>query len=589
MGYNARERFPPGRHMTATQPHGASVTISTRLLALVLLATAAAYLWTLQFGFVYDDLGQIVSNPLIQSWRYLPNYFRGNVWMQQSPVGNYYRPLFLIWLLVNHSLFGLHPFFWHLTSILAHLGVTSVVYWLVLRLSRDQKIAAIAALIFGVHPVHVESVTWISGVPDPLLALLVIPSFLAFMNYREDKGGKWLAISVGLFSAALLAKETAIVLPGLVVAYVLLCADAPWAKKLGDAVKSLVPYAVVSGVYLVLRAAALRGLAHTTVEIPATISLYTLPSVVWFYIKQLFIPVHLSAFYDTPYVTHVSWKYLLAPLTGVLISIAVLAVAYWKSRSPLVGLAAAWVLLPLAPVVNLSLLPMGDFVHDRYLYLPSIGFAVLVAIALAKLDEISIAPRFAASAVVGVIVVAMIAGTVVQSRPWKDDITLYAHGMKIAPNNDLPRNKLAATFVARGLYDNGIRMYAFVLANDPDYWYANYRMGYAQYMTGHYDKAQQYLAKSVAENAVPDALYYLGLASTQLKQYDTAESALREALKREPKAPGYSFALGMTMKEQGKLQPALEMFRAELARDPTDTGARAQVEELTARLRGNSQ
>jgi len=570
--------------MTLTQPNGASVRICNRLLAAVLLATAAAYLWTLQFGFVYDDLGQIVSNPLVQSWRYLPMYFRGNVWMQQSPLGNYYRPVFLAWLLLNHTIFGLHPMFWHLTNILAHLGATALVYLLALRLTREQKIAAIAALIFGVHPVHIESVAWISGVTEPLLALLMIPSFLAFMNYREKKGTHWLSISVAWFAVALLAKETAVVLPGLMAAYVLLCPDEDWRRKFADAAKVVVPFAAVTLVYLMMRASALHGLVHTTVDLPASISLYTLPSVLWFYLKQLVAPIRLSAFYDTPYVTHVSWKYFLSPLLGVILAAAIIAYAWWKSRSPLVAFAAIWMLLPLAPVMNLALLPMGDFIHDRYLYLPSIGFALLAGMALARLDAWKIAGRPAGTIAAGVVALVLIAGTVAQSLPWSDDIPLYTHGMKVAPINDLPRNKLAATFVARGMYDQGIRLYSFVLANDPDYWYANYRMGYAQYMTGHYDKAQQFLARSVALNPVPDALYYLGLASTKLKQYDAAESALREALKREPKAPGYSFALGMAMKEQGKLKPALESFRAELAANPNDPGTLAQISEITAKL-----
>ena len=570
--------------MTSTQPEGASVRIDKRLLAAILLATGAAYLWTLQFGFVYDDLGQIVSNPLVQSWRYFPMYFRGNVWMQQSALGNYYRPLFLTWLLINHTVFGLHATFWHVTNLLAHMGATTLVFVLALRLTRQQKVAAIAALIFGVHPVHVESVAWISGVTDPLLALLMIPSFLAFLNYRENKGGKWLGVSVALFAAALLAKETAVILPGLIVAHVLLCDDDGWKKKLTDAARVVVPFAIVTLVYLVMRGAALQGIAHQTVAIPASISLYTLPSVAWFYLKQLCLPVGLSAFYDTPYVTHVSWRYFLAPLTGVVVALLVIAVAWWKSQSPQVAMAAVWMLLPLVPVMNVSLLPMGDFVHDRYLYLPTIGFAMLVAMALAKLDDVSIAPRYFGAAVATAIAVAMIAGTVVQSLPWKDDIPLYVRGMRIAPNNDLPRNKLAATFVARGMYDKGIRLYEFVLAVDPDYWYANYKMGYAQYMTGHYDKAEQYLAKCVAVNAVPDALYYLGLSATKLRKYEQAESALREAVKRDPKAPGYEFALGMAMKEQGKLQPALESFRAELAANPNDAGTKAQITELTAKL-----
>jgi tetratricopeptide (TPR) repeat protein len=511
-------------------------------------------------------------------------YFRGNVWMQQSSLGNYYRPVFLTWLLINHMLFDLHPMFWHLTNILAHVGATALVYRLALRLTRQQKVAAIAALIFGVHPAHIESVAWISGVTEPLLALLMIPSFLAFMNYREKKETGWLAISAAFFGVALLAKETAVILPGLMAAYVLLCPEDEVGKRIVDAIKIVIPFALVTLVYLMLRAMALNGLAHTTVDIPARISLLTLPSVVWFYLKQLVWPAPLSAFYDTPYVTHVSWKFFLAPLLGVLIALGGLAAVWWKSRSPVIAFSAVWMLLPLAPVMNLSLLPMGDFIHDRYLYLPSIGFALLLAMGLAKLDEISIAPHWASAGVAIAIATVMIGATVWQSKPWQDDIPLYTHGMRVAPNNDLPRNKLAATFVARGMYDKGILMYSFVLANDPDYWYANYKMGYAQYMTGHYDKAQQYLAKSVTLNAVPDSLYYLGLASTKLKQYDTAESALREALKREPKAPGYSFALGMAMKEQGKLQPALESFRAELASNPNDAGTQAQINELTAKL-----
>lgn len=569
--------------MTSIQPSGAGVTLCKQRLGIVLAATTAAYLWTLQFGFVYDDLGQIVSNPLIQNWRSLPMYFRGNVWMQQSQVGNYYRPFFLTWFMGNHTLFGMHSAFWHLTTIAVHLAATALVYWLALRLTRDQNASVIAALIFGVHPVHVESVAWISGVTDPLMTLFMIPSFLAFMNYRDKRGAKWLWMSLGLFACALLTKETAIILPGLLVAYVLLCPDAVWKTKVKNAVATVIPYALVGVVYLAVRAWALKGFAHTAVDIPAYISFYTLPSVLWFYLKQLLLPFRLSAFYDTPYVTHISWKFFLAPLLGVVASLFVVAYAWWKSRSPLVPLAAAWLLLPLVPVLNVAILPMGDFIHDRYLYVPSIGFAMLVGLALSKLDIALLGKRTGLYAA-GAVAAAMMVITVAQSLPWTDDIPLYQRGMQVAPINDLPRNKLAATYVARGMYEQGIRLYAFVLANDPDYWYANYRMGYAQYMTGHYGNAQHFLAKSVAVQAEPDALYYLGLASAKLKQYDAAEGALREALKRAPKVPGYAFALGMTMKEEGKLQPALEMFRAELSTNPNDPGTEAQITEVTAKL-----
>src|SRR5947208_1322185 len=111
------------------------------LLGGVLAATFLTYLGTLQFEFVYDDLGQIVANPAVQSWKYFPMYFRANVWMQQLAVGNYYRPVFLAWLLLNHTFFGLHPALWHLTTILSHVAVTALVFVLALRLTRDRRIA----------------------------------------------------------------------------------------------------------------------------------------------------------------------------------------------------------------------------------------------------------------------------------------------------------------------------------------------------------------------------------------------------------------------------------------------------------------
>src|SRR5574340_712765 len=208
------------RMPTADRPPETGTTLSALLPLLLLAATFIVYVGTLQFEFVYDDMGQIVNNPVVHSWRYLPWYFHSNVWMQQYAVGNYYRPLFLFWLLLNYTLFGLQPLFWHLTTVLAHLAVTWMVYLLVRRLTSDQATAAIAALLFGLHPIHLEAVAWISGVTEPLLAMLLVPAFLCYLNYRErGRARRWLLLSLLLFALALLTKETAVVLPALLFAY----------------------------------------------------------------------------------------------------------------------------------------------------------------------------------------------------------------------------------------------------------------------------------------------------------------------------------------------------------------------------------
>src|SRR5690348_13249817 len=104
------------------------------MLLAVLAITFLAYITTLQFKFVYDDGSQIVGNQLIEHWHYLPNYFTVQVWAHVNPnqAGNYYRPIFMIWMLLNEKLFGDNPFGWHLTTVLMHVLAT----WLVFKLAR---------------------------------------------------------------------------------------------------------------------------------------------------------------------------------------------------------------------------------------------------------------------------------------------------------------------------------------------------------------------------------------------------------------------------------------------------------------------
>jgi 4-amino-4-deoxy-L-arabinose transferase-like glycosyltransferase len=187
------------------------------VLSLVLLVTFLAYSNTLWFQFVYDDRGQILANVQVHAWRYVPHYFFERVWSFAYPGihGNYYRPIFLLFLLLNYKIFGPYAAGWHLVSVAAHAGATCLVYILARRLSGDYRTALIAALIFGVNPVHIESVAWISGVTDPLLALFLLPSFFCYLNARErpQHGRAWLAGSLALYGLAMLSKETALILP----------------------------------------------------------------------------------------------------------------------------------------------------------------------------------------------------------------------------------------------------------------------------------------------------------------------------------------------------------------------------------------
>src|SRR5574340_2500 len=184
--------------------------------------TFLLYIGALRFGFVYADRIQILDNPMLRSWSFLPRYFTSHVWaFDPSLPANYWRPLFLLWLLINRTLFGYAPLGWHFTALALHLGVTGLVYALAHKLTADRLSATLAALLFGVHPVLIETVAWVSGATDSLLALFLLPAFLLYLAARPlgARRTQRRAASLAFFALSLLVKETAAVLPLLIFAY----------------------------------------------------------------------------------------------------------------------------------------------------------------------------------------------------------------------------------------------------------------------------------------------------------------------------------------------------------------------------------
>ncbi len=282
-------------------------------ISLILLATFLVYSNTLGFKFVYDDRGQILANVQVHAWRYLPHYFFERVWSFAYPGirGNYYRPLFLLFLLLNYKIFGPYAAGWHLVSVAAHMGVTVLVYLLARRLTGDEGTALIAALIFGLHPVHIESVAWISGITDPLLALFLLPAFLCYLNAREQAAHRrsWLAGSLALYGLAMLSKETALILPILIFTFEWLWQDAPGPSGLRlvfertrTAAARIIPFLLLTFVYLAVRWHVLEGLGHTMVPLGVWTIIFTWPHLLMFYLCHLIWPFNLSVFYNVPYV-----------------------------------------------------------------------------------------------------------------------------------------------------------------------------------------------------------------------------------------------------------------------------------------------
>jgi hypothetical protein len=164
--------------------------------------------------FVYDDTRQVTQNTLIQDNRLIWKALTSDVWAFKGDgsvaSSNYWRPTFTAWQIINFRLFGLHPFGWHVTNLLLHCGLSLLAFASLRRWEYSAPIAFVIALIFAVHPVRVETVAWISGVPDLLFGLAFLGSLWFARSYAELRRTRSLALSVLLYAVALGAKEIGI-------------------------------------------------------------------------------------------------------------------------------------------------------------------------------------------------------------------------------------------------------------------------------------------------------------------------------------------------------------------------------------------
>ncbi len=598
-----------------SQRPGASSPVATHqvALALALLLTFIAYCATLGFQFVYDDRGQILDNPWVRSWRFLPRYFTMHVWGVHNPdeLGNYYRPLFLLWLRVNYLFFEQKSWGWHLSSLLLHVAVTFFVYLLARRILTDRVTAATAALLFGVHPLHIESVAWISGVTEPLMAVLLIPSFLCYLEAREAGGRSrgWTLASLLLCFLAMFAKETALVLPLLVFSYEWIYRGGEQATKVSEgparrfrhSLRCMLPYLAVISLYLLARATALQGLSHTVTPLRFSTIVFTWPSLIWFYIKLLIWPSGLSAFYDTPYVTRPGMNNVVLPALAVASTAFIIWVWARKTpsapssespgtRSRVVAFSSAWLVLPVLPLLNLTYLPLNDIAHDRYMYLPLVGFSIIAAVALHSL-RMGRATLFGVPAVqvmaAGAVALGLVLSTVFQSLIWADELSLYSHAVQVAPNSRNVKINLANVACERGLYQAGIKLYKDVIERYPDYWLTYYDLGYTYYKLGNLEEADRCFRRVAEFNILSaNGFLYLGLIRLKMGRVNEAIPYLRHAAEvAEEGSPGYHFALGIVLKVQGDLTGALNEFKEELKVEPEQKAAREQIVEIEKLLR----
>ncbi len=524
---------------------------SSVLLPLLGLVTFVVYSGSLSFDFVWDDWPQIVNSPIIRTWSNLPRAFGSDLWYHVARHQVYYRPLFVAWSMLNYTLFGLRPWGWHLGAVLLHVGAVASVFWLVRRLGLEHWTAALAALVFALHPVHIEPVTWISAASDTMVTMFAALAFGAFLNGRDaerspqrnperKKRAAWWIASLAVLACALLTKEMAVMFSALVAIYAWLHPaqkNASWGQKVLGAVMEAAPYALVTLAYALLRK---HALLHSTGQFDPTHGMVdvarTLPLVLCIYLRQLLVPIGITGLYYTPYVTGAILTHVVAPV--VALGAALVGLWYWNRRegNSTVAFAGLWLLVGLAPALYLRNFGNGDFVRDRYMYLPSIGFAILAAMALRRLPSIK---GWSAQAVqwcaVLVLCGSYVCASIAQQVYWGNDLLLLVRGQSLYPGNPYAVAGLAKEYSQRGAHDRAIELAESVVRDHPEYGYGPLALAEAYIRAGRFEEGRVWLDRVNPDYAKSE----MGMAAVaglygQMGYYQRAFALCSEILEKEP-------------------------------------------------------
>jgi tetratricopeptide (TPR) repeat protein len=557
----------------------------TFLMIIILLISSAVYLNALGNVFVYDDTDQVLKNNWIKDTKFIPEIFSKNVWSFQADhsVTNYYRPMMHLIYMLNYHLFGLAPWGFHLVNILFH-AFNSVLVFLLIRLladrqavspgSEQERISAstllyspfIAAILFATHPIHTEAVTWVAGVPELSFTFFCLLSFYFYIRAAEALTGAYI-FSVISFFLAVFCKETALTLLPLLFIYD--CAFGR-SKEYLSYLKKYIPYISVGIVYLILRFHALGGLAPDTrhAELSSYQNIINVFPLFGQYIEKLLLPLKLKAFYVLHPITSIFEPRGLLSLIMTSVYIVLVFIMWRKSRVVFLGLMVF--LIPLLPVLYIPGLGENTFT-ERYLYLPSLGFAIVVSSVLiwarTKLPNLAVGLVVASALVIGLYSV----GTIKRNAVWKDMFTLLSDTVAKSPDSFIDRNNLGNIFMQRGEIDEAITQYNAALTVNPDYFIAHSNLGAALFKKGLIDKAiGQYQIALRLMPTYAEAYNHLGIAYGKLGLLDMAIGQFQTAVYLKPAYADAHYNLGKAYTEKGLLDEAIKQYESALKLEPDD-------------------
>ena len=541
--------FPPTRHRAVT--------------AVLLVALTLAALSPVLFNdFIsYDDEQYVTRNHHVRAGLTA----EGLRWALTTDDAANWHPLTWASHMLDVQMFGKNAHGHHLTSLLLHLASTLLLFLVLTTTTGATGRSALTAGLFGVHPLHVESVAWIAERKDVLSALFFMLTLGAYVRYAEAASARRYGVVMLAFAAGLAAKPMLVTLP-----FVLLLLDywplerwrvaAPKTLVLEKA--PLIPFVIASSIATFI--AQSRGGAVNSLEIfPFGVRVDNAVVAYGVYLWKTLWPADLAFFYPHPAGFHPLWQAGLA--AAVMIVVTTIAIRE-RRRRPYLIVGWLWYVGTLVPVIGLVQVGAQSWA-DRYTYVPLIGVFIIAAWGAAEV----LAPLASMRALcaLGAAVLAVLAAlSHAQAERWRDSVTLYEHDLRVTGANPVVENLIGVTLADRGENAGAIPRFERAIQLSPSYVRAYDNLGAALIKTGRAADAIGRLETAIRiDPGAPEPRNTLGVALCRLNRPEEAIDQFQEALRLRPDNPAALTNLGSALVSTGSVDEGTRMYEKALRLD----------------------
>jgi tetratricopeptide (TPR) repeat protein len=553
----------------------------TFLIAALILCAALPYLNTLLNGFVYDDNRQVLDNPYLKSFHFLPQVFGTTVWsfVGMQGVSNYYRPLMTLGYALCYHLFGPLAYGFHLVNVCLHVGVVILVFMVARRLFKDRVVAFFGACLFAIHPIHTEAVAWVAAVTTLDVTFFYLLTFWLFLMLASPRGGisPWIKLAaVVSFALTIFSKEQALTFPLLAMIYEHFFRDDRAETTFWQKARRYGDFWLMDLAYVLFRIEHLGAFAPQ-IQLsrlgwyPSVLSALALMGQ---YLGKLFWPVQLCAYYVFQKGTSVFEPRVLAGIASLAGCTLVFALLFRRNRTASFGF--LWFFVTLAPVLDIRYLA-GNVFAERYLYLPSVGFCWLAAWAGVRLWR-QLAARHSAwrhglvatSCALGLLLAARV---VARNRDWRTDVALYSQTLKVSPRATNIRENLGVVAWNHGRIDEAEKQWSMALKLNPNSPITLTNLGLVYAKRKEYQKAERYFHEAMLHKPdYTDPHLNLGSLMMELGRLEEAEWQLRAAVALSPLVPSCHNKLGKLYLKEERLTEAAEQFSQSVRAAPNFEG-----------------